>query len=62
MKWPTSPSKPLTSSAMRLAAPVSEVIVELPIKEGERVEADQVVVQLDTEVGEAELRDRKSVV
>ncbi len=42
--------------ALELAAPVSEVIVELPVAEGERVEAGQVVVQLDTEVGEAELR------
>ena len=41
---------------LELAAPISEEIVELPVAEGERVEAGQVVVQLDTEVGAAELR------
>ncbi len=39
-----------------LATPISEVIVELPIAEGQRVEAGQIVVQLDTEVAAAELR------
>jgi HlyD family secretion protein len=42
--------------ALELAAPISEVIVDLPVGEGERVEAGQVVVQLDTEVAQAELR------
>ncbi len=41
---------------LELATPVSEVITELPLAEGERVEAGQIVVQLDTEVAAAELR------
>ncbi len=41
---------------LELATPISEVITELPITEGERVEAGQIVVQLDTEVAAAELR------
>ncbi len=41
---------------LELATPVSEVITELPIAEGERVEAGEIVVQLDTEVAAAELR------
>lgn len=43
-------------TALELAAPVSEVVVELPVPVGGRVEAGQVVVKLDTEVAEAELR------
>jgi HlyD family secretion protein len=42
--------------ALELAAPVSAVIVDLPAEVGSRVEADEVVVQLDTTVAEAELR------
>ena len=41
---------------LELATPISEVITELPLAEGERVEAGQIVVQLDTEVVAAELR------
>ncbi len=41
---------------LELATPISEVITDLPIAEGERVEAGQIVVQLDTEVVAAELR------
>ncbi len=41
---------------LELAAPTSEVLVALPVAVGERVEPGQVVVQLDTEVSEAELR------
>ncbi len=41
---------------LELATPISEVITELPIAEGERVEAGQIVVQLDVEVAAAELR------
>lgn len=41
---------------LELAAPVSAVIVELPVDVGERVAAGEVVVQLDTTVAEAELR------
>jgi len=42
--------------ALELAAPVSEVIVELPVAVGERVAAGQSVVRLDSEVATAELR------
>ena len=42
--------------ALELAAPVSAVIVDLPVEVGSRVAADEVVVQLDTTVAEAELR------
>jgi len=42
--------------ALELAAPVSAVIVDLPVEVGSRVEAGDVVVQLDTTVAEAELR------
>ncbi len=41
---------------LELATPISEVITALPLAEGERVEAGQIVVQLDTEVAAAELR------
>ena len=40
---------------IELAAPISEVIIELPIAEGERVGAQEIVVLLDTEVASAEL-------
>jgi len=42
--------------ALELAAPVSAVIVDLPVEVGSRVEAHAVVVQLDTTVAEANLR------
>jgi len=42
--------------ALELAAPVSAVIVDLPVEVGSRVGAGEVVVQLDTTVAEAELR------
>jgi len=42
--------------ALELAAPVSEVIVEVPVATGDRVAAGQIVVQLDTRVAEADLR------
>ncbi len=41
---------------LELAAPISEVITELPVAEGDRVEGQQIVVQLDAEVGAAELK------
>ncbi|MCH9651751.1 MAG: efflux RND transporter periplasmic adaptor subunit [Deltaproteobacteria bacterium] len=41
---------------LELAAPVSEVIVEIPVTRGQRVNAGEVVVRLDTAVAEAELR------
>ena len=42
-------------TTLELAAPVSEVVVEIPAGLGSRVEAGEVVVRLDTEVAEAEL-------
>ncbi len=42
-------------TALELAAPVSEVVVEIPAELGARVAAGEVVVRLDTEVAEAEL-------
>lgn len=41
---------------LELAAPSSEVLVDLPVAVGERVEPGQVVVRLETQVSEAELR------
>lgn len=46
----------LERKTLELAAPISEVIVEQPLKVGERVIAGQVIVQLDAEVATAELR------
>ena len=43
-------------TTLEIAAPVSEVIVEIPVGSGGRVSPDQVVVRLDTEVAEAELK------
>jgi HlyD family secretion protein len=40
---------------LELSAPISEIIVEIPVTEGQRIEADQIIVQLDTEVVAAEL-------
>lgn len=42
-------------TTLELAAPISEVVVEIPAGLGSRVEAGEVVVRLDTEVAEAEL-------
>jgi HlyD family secretion protein len=42
-------------TAIELAAPVSEVISDLPFRVGERVEAGDIVVQLDHEIAAAEL-------
>ncbi len=41
---------------LELAVPISEVITEIPVAVGSRIEAEEVVVQLDTEVAAAELR------
>lgn len=58
--WGCDPEVELAGTVERkvleLATPISEVITELPIAEGERAEAGQIVVQLDTEVAAAELR------
>lgn len=43
-------------TAYELAAPTSEVIVDMPVAIGEMVEAGEVVVQLDTTVAQAELQ------
>ncbi|MBZ0113952.1 MAG: biotin/lipoyl-binding protein, partial [Thermoanaerobaculia bacterium] len=40
---------------LEVAAPISEVIVEIPVAVGDRVSADQIVVRLDSAVAEAEL-------
>lgn len=42
-------------TALELAAPDAELVTALPVKVGERVDAGQVVVQLDPAVAEAEL-------
>ena len=42
--------------AVELAAPVSEEIVSVPVRLGQRVDADTIVVQLDAKVAAAELR------
>jgi len=42
-------------TTLELAAPISEVVVEIPGGLGSRVEAGDIVVRLDTEVAEAEL-------
>jgi len=42
--------------ALELGAPISEVIVEIPVEVGQAVEAGALVVKLDSEVAEAELR------
>ena len=41
---------------LELTAPISEKVVEIPVRVGQRVEADEVVVRLDSEVSELELR------
>ncbi|MEM8934419.1 MAG: efflux RND transporter periplasmic adaptor subunit [Acidobacteriota bacterium] len=41
--------------SIELAAPVSETLVEITVEEGQRVDAGQVIVRLDTEVASAEL-------
>ncbi len=43
-------------TTLEITAPVSEVIVEIPVTAGSRVTPEQEVVRLDTEVAEAELR------
>jgi HlyD family secretion protein len=41
---------------LELAAPLSEEIVEIPVKVGQRVAAGDVLVRLDTRIGELELK------
>jgi HlyD family secretion protein len=41
---------------LEIAAPISEVIVEIPVERGTRVAANDVIVRLDSQVAEAELK------
>lgn len=45
---------------LELSAPISEVIVDILAAEGQRVEAGQIVVQMDIEVAQAELQAQES--
>lgn len=47
-------------TALELAAPDAELVTGVPVAVGERVEAGQVVVQLDTAVADAELEAAKA--
>jgi HlyD family secretion protein len=47
-------------TTLEIAAPVSEVIVDIPVSRGSHVQAGDVLVQLDTEVAEAESRAREA--
>ncbi len=42
-------------TTLEITAPISEIIVDIPVKRGERVTAGELVVALDSEVAEAEL-------
>ncbi|MCP5047761.1 MAG: efflux RND transporter periplasmic adaptor subunit [bacterium] len=46
----------LERKTLEISAPISEIIVELPVKVGESVAKGTIIVQLDTEVVAAELR------
>lgn len=46
----------LERRTLEVSAPISEIIVDLPVEVGEHVEKDTVIVQLDTEVVAAELK------
>jgi len=46
----------LERRTLEVSAPISEIIVELPVEVGNHIEKDTVIVQLDTEVVAAELR------
>jgi len=50
------PAGTLERRTLEISAPISEIIVDLPVKVGEQVEKDTVIVQLDTEVVAAELK------
>ncbi|MEZ5332159.1 MAG: efflux RND transporter periplasmic adaptor subunit [Thermoanaerobaculia bacterium] len=45
---------------LELAAPISEVVVDIPVRIGERVQEGQVVVRLDDSVASAELAAAKA--
>lgn len=46
----------LERRTLEVSAPMSEIIVALPVKEGEHIDKDTIIVQLDTEVVAAELK------
>ncbi|MCK5057995.1 MAG: efflux RND transporter periplasmic adaptor subunit [Candidatus Aminicenantes bacterium] len=46
----------LERRTLEISAPISEIIVDLPVQVGEQVKKDTVIVQLDTEVVAAELK------
>lgn len=46
----------LERRTLEVSAPISEIIVDLPVKVGDHVDKDTIIVQLDTEVVAAELR------
>jgi len=46
----------LERKTLEVSAPISEIIVDLPVKVGEHVNKGDIIVQLDTEVTAAELR------
>ena len=45
---------------LELSAPRSELVIDLPVELGAQVDAGQIVAQLDTQVGEADLRAREA--
>ncbi|MCP5106732.1 MAG: efflux RND transporter periplasmic adaptor subunit [bacterium] len=46
----------LERRTLEVSAPISEIIVELPVEVGDHIKKDTIIVQLDTEVVAAELR------
>jgi len=46
----------LERRTLEVSAPISEIIVDLPVNVGDHIEKDSIIVQLDTEVVAAELR------
>ncbi len=46
----------LERRTLEVSAPISEIIVDLPVKVGDHIKKDSIIVQLDTEVVAAELR------
>ena len=47
-------------TTLEIAAPISEVIVEIPVERGSRVQAGEILVRLDAEVAEAEARAQEA--
>ena len=46
----------LERRTLEVSAPISEIIVDLPVEVGDHIKKDTIIVQLDTEVVAAELR------